>query len=62
MHYEEQAENEKPDWFTYELFGGGKEVRVVARRANEKKHRRYKPSPVRPIHVGWTITFHSGTA
>ena len=37
MHYEEQAENEKPDWFTYELFGGGKEVRVVARRAKERK-------------------------
>ena len=40
-------ESEKPGWFMYELFGGGREVRVVARR--EKERRRRKKAVVQEV-------------
>ena len=43
VHYAELPEDQKPGWLSYELFGGGREVRVVARR---EKERRRKKKPV----------------
>ena len=44
IHYADVSASEKPDWFMYELFGGGREVRVVARREKERRKKIQEPA------------------
>lgn len=46
VHSVDVPEDQKPDWFMYGLFGGGKEAKIVARREKESKKKLKAKSPL----------------